>query len=116
MKTVVFFGDSKDVIRGFPNDARSEAGYQLENLQNGLDPNDWKPMRSIGKGVREIRIRDDRGAFRIIYTTVIKQKVSVLHAFQKKSQQTSKRDLDLARRRLKEAFQYHDERSEDDNA
>ncbi len=75
---------------------------QLHKLQLGLDPHDWKPMTTIGSGVREIRIRDDSGAFRVIYITRIEDAVYVLHAFQKKSQQTAKRDLDLATARLRQ--------------
>ena len=71
-------------------------------IQQGLEPNDWKPMTSVGPGVREIRIRDEAGAFRVLYVANIESAIYVLHAFQKKTQQTAKRDLDLAERRLKE--------------
>ena len=69
-------------------------------VQQGIDPSDWKPMTSVGPGVREIRIWDDAGTFRVIYITKRADAVYVLHAFQKKTQQTAKRDLDLARSRL----------------
>ncbi len=59
-------------------------------------------MPSIGPGVREIRIRETSGAFRVIYVTNIDEFVYVLHAFQKKSQAMPKPDIELARRRLKE--------------
>lgn len=59
-------------------------------------------MPSIGSGVREIRIRQTSGAFRIIYLTTIGDVVHILHAFQKKSQATAKRDIDLAKARLKQ--------------
>ena len=52
------------------------------------------------RGVREIRIRDAAGAFRIIYIATLPEAVYVLHAFQKKTEATSKADLDLARARL----------------
>ncbi|WP_234844402.1 type II toxin-antitoxin system RelE/ParE family toxin, partial [Sinorhizobium meliloti] len=67
-----------------------------------FEPSDWKPMASVGQGVREIRIRDEAGAFRVIYITKIEDAVFVLHAFQKKTQQTAKRDLDLAAARLRQ--------------
>jgi len=89
-------------LRAFPEPVRKEAGVQLHKLQLGLDPHDWKPMTAIGSGVREIRIRDDSGAFRVIYITKIEDAVYVLHAFQKKTQQTAKRDLDLAAARLRQ--------------
>jgi len=102
MKRVTFVGDALDAIREFPASARSEAGYQLGRVQRGLDPDDWKPMVSIGSGVREIRVRDEAGAFRVIYLATLADAVYVLHAFQKKTQQTAQRDIDLARRRLRQ--------------
>ena len=71
-------------------------------MQNGLDPDDWKPMKAVGPGVREIRIRDAAGAFRIIYLATLADRVLVLHAFQKRTQQTAQRDIDLAAKRLRE--------------
>lgn len=100
MKDVKFLGDSRQVIAAFPGGARREAGFQLDLVQRGRDPDDWKPMKSVGPGVREIRIRDEAGAFRVIYTVNVGDRVYVLHAFQKKSQATSKRDIELARRRF----------------
>jgi phage-related protein len=102
VKPIAFLGGSLDDIRGFPADARREAGYQLDRAQRGLDPNDWKPMPSIGAGVREIRVREAAGAFRVIYIATFADAVYVLHAFQKKTRQTAKRDVDLAASRLRE--------------
>ena len=101
-RLVRFLGDSLDRIRGFPEGAKKQAGVELHKLQLGLDPTDWKPMATVGQGVREIRIREEGGAFRILYVTKIAEAIYVLHAFQKKTQQTAKRDLDLAAQRLKE--------------
>jgi phage-related protein len=70
-------------------------------LQQGLDPDDWKPMGTIGPGVREIRIRDASGAFRVIYLARLADRVLVLHAFSKKTQKTAQKDLDLAAARLR---------------
>lgn len=100
MKPVSFIGDSLDAIRAFPSGARREAGFQIDRVQRGLAPDDWKPMKIIGSGVREIRIRSASGAFRVIYVATLGDAVYVLHAFQKKSQATSKRDLDLAAARF----------------
>ena len=86
----------------FPTDARQDAGYQLDKVQRGLQPDDFKPMPAIGKGVEEIRIRDDAGAFRVIYTARLTDAVFVLHAFQKKTQRASQRDIDIARARFRE--------------
>lgn len=101
MKDLVFLGDSRDRLRDFPDDARRAAGFQLRRVQQGLEPFDWKPMPTIGPGVREIRVREGAGAFRVIYVTLVADAVHVLHAFQKKSQKTPKPDLDLAARRLR---------------
>jgi phage-related protein len=102
MKPVVFLGDSLVRIRGFPEGARRQVGYQVDRVQRGLDPDDWKPMTSIGQGVREIRIRDISGAYRVIYLATFADAIYVLHAFAKKTQRTPFRDLDLAESRLKE--------------
>jgi phage-related protein len=102
MKPVSFLGDSLDVVRLFPDGPRRSVGYQIERIQRGLDPDDWKPMKTVGPGVREIRVRDAAGAFRVIYIATLPNAVFVLHAFQKKSQATSRRDLEIATARFKE--------------
>jgi phage-related protein len=89
-------------LREFPLSARRDAGYQLDQVQRGGDPDDWKPMNTIGQGVREIRIRDANGAFRIIYLAKFADAIYVLHCFQKKTQKTSQADLDLAAKRYRE--------------
>lgn len=102
IQRIEFLGDSLARIRDFPEPARKEAGVQLHKVQQGLEPSDWKPMTVIGAGVREIRIKDDAGAFRVLYVMMKEDAVYVLHAFQKKTQRTAKRDLDLAALRLRE--------------
>ena len=84
MKPVRFLGDSLKCLRDFPEDARHDAGYQLDKVQRGEQPDDFKPMRSIGKGVEEIRVRDHTGAYRLIYIARLAEAVYVLHAFPKK--------------------------------
>jgi phage-related protein len=101
MKKVIWMGSSREDLRGFPRDACREIGFQLESVQEGVDPDDWKPMSSVGPGVREIRIRESSGAFRCIYVATRPEGIYVLHCFQKKSQKTSQRDLDLAQKRFK---------------
>ena len=102
MKRLEFLGDSLIQLRLFPDSARREAGVQLYLVQQGLEPNDWKPMSSVGPGVREIRVRDDAGTFRVLYVTKIADAVYVLHAFQKKTQRTDPRDIRLAQVRLRQ--------------
>jgi phage-related protein len=104
MKSLAWVGDTKRAIRNFPEDARNEAGHQLWRVQMGRDPDDWKPMPSIGAGVREIRIREPSGAFRIVYLATLPEGVYVLHAFQKKTQRTEKHDIELAGTRLREVL------------
>jgi len=60
-KPVEFRGSSLGDLRAFPVDARRAAGHQSDRVQHGQDPDDWKPMPSIGQGVREIRIWDEAG-------------------------------------------------------
>jgi phage-related protein len=101
MKEVEFLGDSLKAISDFPRNARQAAGRQLARVQKGNLPDDFKPMPEIGKGVEEIRVREESGIYRVIYTARVADTVYVLHAFQKKTMQTSNQDLDIARKRFK---------------
>ena len=101
MKLISFRGNSLDDLRQFPLDARREAGYQIDRVQNELEPSDWKPMNSVGQGVKEIRIRDADGAFRVIYLAKLADAVHVLHCFQKKSEKTTEANIELARKRFR---------------
>jgi len=101
-KPVEFRGSALDDLRAFPAAARREAGYQLDQIQRGREPDDWKPMNAVGRGVREIRIRDVAGAFRVLYVAKFDDAVYVLHCFQKKTQKTSKADLNLAAQRYRD--------------
>lgn len=102
MKPVIFLGDSLESLRDFPEGPRRRAGFQLDKLQRGLDPDDYKPMKTIGKGVEELRVRDARGAYRVIYVARLKDGVYVLHAFKKTTQRTTQADIELAQARLAE--------------
>ena len=100
MKPVQFLGNSLKCLREFPSDARQDAGRQIDRVQRGMQPDDFKPLPSIGKGVEEIRVWDESGTFRVIYTARRADSVYVLHAFQKKTQTTSKSDIELAMSRF----------------
>jgi phage-related protein len=102
VKELEFLGDSLKAISGFPKDARQAAGYQLRRVQDGLLPEDFKPMSDIGAGVVEIRIWAGQGTYRVVYTARLADKVYVLHAFQKKTQQATARDKEIARKRFKQ--------------
>jgi phage-related protein len=101
-KPVEFRGSSLEDLRAFPLTARREAGHQLDRVQNGREPDDWKPMNTVGQGVKEIRIRDAVGAFRIIYVAKLADAIHVLHCFQKKTGKTSEADVELAAKRYRE--------------
>lgn len=102
MKLLRFQGDSLKQLRDFPEAARLDAGYQLYKVQRGEQPDDFKPMPSVGRGVEEIRMWDDLGTYRVIYTARMRHAVYVLHAFQKKTQTTAFRDIALAKKRFLE--------------
>ena len=101
MKELHWVGTSLDDLRGFPADARAEAGTDLRLVQQGVDPRDWKPMPEVGAGTREIRVRTKDGAFRVFYVVENATDVYVLHAFQKKTQKTSPRDIEKGKARYK---------------
>jgi phage-related protein len=100
-KPLQFMGSSQDDLRAFPDEARRDAGFNLDFVQRGLDPENWKPMKTVGAGVNEIRIRDATGAYRVIYVAARPEAVYVLHCFQKKTERTSQHDIDLAEKRFK---------------
>ena len=97
-------GSSRRDVKNFPLAARQRAGYELFRVQCGLDPSDWKPMPSVGGGVREIRIHAGT-EHRILFLTRLGTTVYVLHAFPKGTRKTRNADLELARRRLAELHQ-----------
>lgn len=100
MKPIRFLGDSLKCLRAFPSDARQDAGHQLDQVQRGMQPDDFKPMPSIGNGVEELSVWDEAGTFRVIYLARLADAVYVLHAFQKKTQVTSRRDIETAKQGL----------------
>jgi len=99
-KRLVWLGSSRTDLRAFPGLARRIVGFQLRRVQQGLEPNDWKPMPSVGPGAREIRIWTGL-AHRVFYVATFADGIYVLHAFEKRSHKTAKRDLDLARGRYR---------------
>jgi phage-related protein len=100
-KAMRWLGDSLDAVKDFSPEARRAAGHQLSRVQGGEQPTDWKPMETVGSGVREIRIRVEK-AYRVLYVAKFAEAIYVLHAFEKKTQKTSKSDLDLANQRYRQ--------------
>lgn len=101
-KPIEFRGSAREDLRAFPQAARREAGFQLDRVQCGLEPENWKPMNTIGAGVREIRVTDAAGAFRVMYVAKFATALYVLHCFQKKTRSTRDSDIELAARRYRE--------------
>lgn len=100
-KALEWRGSSYKDLLSFPTEARREAGFQLGFIQLGLAPTDWKPMASVGQGVKEVRIHVE-GEFRVLYIAKFDEAVYVLHAFQKKTQKTPKKDIEIAKTRFRE--------------
>ena len=97
-KAIKWIGSSRQDLQAFPSDARRLAGFQLRQVQKGLDPMDWKSMPTIGIGVCEMRIHT-AVEHRICYVAKFAEAIYVLHAFEKRTRKTSQRDIDLARQR-----------------
>jgi len=95
-KEIRWVGSAYADLLDFPTDARRHAGFQLSKVQEGLEPEDWKPFEEVGAGTREIRIREAGGAFRVLYVAKFEEAVYVLHCFQKKTQVTSQHDKRIA--------------------
>lgn len=91
-KEIRWVGTAYEDLLAFPEGARKEAGFQLGKLQAGLEPSDWKPFGSAGVGVKEIRIKDITGIYRIMYVVKFEEAIYILHCFQKTSQATSQKD------------------------
>ena len=99
-KPLVWLGSARQDLRAFPADARRRSGFQLRRVQHGLDPDDWKPMTSVGPGVREIRVQTEL-AHRVFYLATFDEAVYVLHAFEKRTRKTPPHELKLARDRFR---------------
>lgn len=101
MKEIHWLGDSLEMLRGFARPVRQQFGVNLYLLQMGIAPTDTKPVKTVSRGVRELRV-SNRGQFRLIYVLKKADGIYVLHAFRKRTQKTSTRDIRLARQRYKE--------------
>jgi len=100
-KPIYWVGTSLNDLLELPDEVKRAAGYQLHRVQQGLEPENWKPFQAIGSGVKEIRIYDQNGAFRVMYVAKFSDKIYVLHSFQKKTQKTSQSDINIAKARYK---------------
>lgn len=107
MKPINWLGDSRKKVSEFSGGARRDAGFQLDRVQRGKDPHDWKPMNTIGTGVKEIRIHEEN-EYRVLYVAKFAEAIYVLHAFTKKTQQTRKEDFELAAQRYRQLTNQRD--------
>lgn len=101
MKPLKFVDSSHKDLNRMPAEVRHALGVELMRVQFGSEPMDFKPMKAVGAGACEVRVRDASGAFRVIYVAKFADAVYVLHAFQKKTQKTAKADIDLAASRYR---------------
>jgi phage-related protein len=95
-------GDAKETLSAFPQQIKGMLGYSLRRLQRGLLPDcDARRMESVGRGVWELKAADERTWYRVLYLTRIGDALYVLHAFEKSSRKTDRRDLEIAKSRLR---------------
>ena len=97
LKPVIWMGNSLERIRAFSRSARQEIGFQVDRVQRGLEPRDWKPVPSVGPGVIEIRVHAG-SEYRVFYVAKFKGAIYVLHAFVKKTRKTAPADIALGRK------------------
>jgi len=109
MKPVHFVGSSREDLRALPETVQETTGFQLFKVQQGKEPDDWKPMPAVGPGVQEIRVRDERGAFRLFYVAKFEEAVYVLHVFEKRAQKTARADLELGKSRYADLLKWRRE-------
>lgn len=106
MKPVHFVGSSREDLRTLPETVQESAGFQLFKVQQGRQPDDCKPMPVVGPGVQELRIRDERGTYRVFYVVKFEEAVYVLHVFEKRSQKTARADLELGQGRYADLLRW----------
>jgi phage-related protein/predicted XRE-type DNA-binding protein len=95
-------GDSKEILSAWDSGIKLDFGFSLREMQEGRSPRLInKPMESIGPKVFELVDYDDKKDYRLIYVARIDDVIYVLHCFEKTSQKTKKRDLNIAKARLK---------------
>ena len=109
MKPVYFVGTSREDLRELSETVQETAGFQLFKVQQGKEPDDWKPMTTVGPGVQELRVRDESGAYRVFYVAKFEEAVYVLHVFEKRAQKTARVDLELGKTRYGDLLRWRRE-------
>lgn len=98
---IAWEGNSREVLRSFPEAVRQNLGFQLWRLQQGERPSDYRQLTSIGAGVFELRDQDERAWYRVVYLSRTDDVIYVLHCFEKKGREMSRKDFEKAKQRLK---------------
>ena len=101
LASIAWEGDSREVLKAFPESVTENFGFELWQLQQGERPRDYRPLPSIGPGVFELRDQDERTWYRVVYLSRIEDVIYVLHCFEKKSREMPKKDFEKAKQRLK---------------
>jgi phage-related protein len=98
--SIVWEGDSREVLSAFPEGAKQNLGFELWQLQQGARPKDSRPLPSIGTGMFQLRDQDERAWYRVVYLSRIEDVIFVLHCFEKKGREMPRKEFEKARRRL----------------
>jgi phage-related protein len=98
---IVWEGDSKEVLRSFPEAVMQNFGFELWQLQQGERPLNYRPLPSVGSGVFELRDQDERGWYRVVYLSRIADVIYVLHCFEKKSREMPGKDFQKSKQRFR---------------
>lgn len=105
-KEVVWYpeGLKEQIKKAWPEQVRKDAGFELGRVQQGLDPNHFREMPSIGAGVREIKVQDEnKSQYRLIYVAKFEEAIYVIHVITKKTtEKTDKDDIEISKKRYKE--------------
>ena len=109
-KPITWMGSTLEDLRAFPDKARNRAGFELDAVQQGEMPSDFKPMKSVGPGTFEMRISaEPRQAHRVFYVAKFEEAIYVLHAFEKKTQKTARQDIQIGKRRYQEMLELRED-------
>ncbi|MBY0358303.1 MAG: type II toxin-antitoxin system RelE/ParE family toxin [Candidatus Obscuribacterales bacterium] len=115
-KEVIWYPDNlkEEIRKNWPTEMKKEIGFQLGRVQQGLDPDHFREMPSIGAGVREIKIQDEnKSQYRLIYVAKFQEGIYAFHVITKKTtEQTEKSDIKIASKRYKEIIENRTKRTE----
>ncbi len=104
MKKVIWHPRALEAIQQFPREVKKEMGYLIFRLQQEerLGMPFSRPMKSVGSGVQELRVRRAGGAYRAFYFLKLEEGILIIHAFGKKSQKTPRKEIEVGIQHLKE--------------